>query len=36
MRDILVNGGDLVKRAQPEPEWVAPEHDNLHGAEYYH
>jgi len=36
VRDILVNGGDLVKRPQPEPEWVAPEHDNLRGAAYYH
>jgi transposase len=36
VRDILANGGDLVKRAQPEPEWVAPEHDNLRGAAYYH
>ena len=36
VRDILVNGGDLVKRSQPEPEWVAPEHDNLRGAAYYH
>ena len=36
VRDILVNGGDLVKRSQPEPAWVAPEHDNLRGAAYYH
>jgi len=36
VRDILANGRDLVKRAQPEPEWVAPEHDNLRGAAYYH
>jgi transposase len=36
VRDILANGRDLVKRAPPEPEWVAPEHDNLRGAAYYH
>jgi len=36
VRDILANGRDLVKRAEPEPEWVAPEHDNLRGAAYYH
>jgi transposase len=36
VRDILAHGRDLVARAQPEPEWVAPEHDNLRGAAYYH
>ncbi len=36
VRDILANGGDLVKRPDPEPEWVAPEHDNLRGAAYFH
>ena len=36
VRDILANGRDLVKRPAPEPEWVAPEHDNLRGAAYYH
>jgi len=36
VRDILANGRDLIERAQPEPEWVAPEHDNLRGAAYYH
>jgi transposase len=36
VRDILANGRDLVKRAPPEPEWIAPEHDNLRGAAYYH
>jgi transposase len=36
VRDILANGGDLVKRPEVEPEWVAPEHDNLRGAAYYH
>ncbi len=36
VRDILANGRDLVKRPQVEPEWVAPEHDNLRGAAYYH
>jgi transposase len=36
VRDILVNGRDLVARPAPEPQWVAPEHDNLRGAAYYH
>ena len=36
VRDILANGRDLVERAPPEPEWVAPAHDNLRGAAYYH
>jgi transposase len=36
VRDILANGRDLVPRPAPEPEWVAPEHDNLRGADYYH
>jgi hypothetical protein len=36
VRDILANGRDLVARPAPEPEWVAPEHDNLRGAAYYH
>jgi hypothetical protein len=36
VRDILANGRDLVKRAPPEPEWIAPEHDTLRGAAYYH
>ncbi len=36
VRDILANGRDLIERAQSEPEWVAPEHDNLRGAAYYH
>ena len=36
LRDILANGRDLVARPAPEPEWVAPEHDNLRGAAYYH
>ena len=36
VRDILANGRDLVARAAPEPEWVAPEHDNVRGAAYYH
>ena len=36
VRDILNNGGDLIKRAAVEPEWVAPQHDNLRGAASYH
>ena len=36
VRDILANGRDLIARAAPAPEWVAPEHDNLRGAAYYH
>ena len=36
VRDILANGRDLIKRPAPEPEWVAPEHDNVRGAAYYH
>ena len=29
VRDILRNGRDLIERAEPAPEWVTPEHDNL-------
>jgi transposase len=36
VRDILANGRDLVARPAPEPQWVAPEHDNLRGAAYFH
>ena len=36
VRDILANGRDLVARTAPEPDWVAPEHDNVRGATYYH
>ena len=36
VRDILHNGRDLIARAQPEPEWVAPAHDNVRGAAHYH
>jgi transposase len=36
VRDILNNGRDLVARAAPEPEWVAPAHDNVRGAANYH
>jgi len=36
VRDILNNGRDLVARAAPEPEWVAPVHDNVRGAANYH
>jgi transposase len=36
VRDILASGRDLVARPVPEPQWVAPEHDNLRGAAYFH
>ena len=36
VRDILANGRDLVAPAPLEREWVAPEHDNLRGAAYFH
>ncbi len=36
VRAILVNGRDLLVRPAPEPDWVAPEHDNVRGADYYH
>ena len=36
VRDILANGGDLVPRSEPAPEWVAPAHDNVRGAANYH
>ena len=36
VRDILANGRDLVERSAPATEWVAPEHDNVRGAAYYH
>ncbi len=36
VRDILNNGGDLIEPVTAEPEWVAPEHDNLRGASYFH
>ena len=36
VRDILANGRDLIARAAPEPEWVAPLHDNVRGASHYH
>ncbi len=36
VRDILANGRDLIARAEPAPEWVAPEHDNVRGAANYH
>ena len=36
VRDILTNGRDLVPRPAPQPEWVAPAHENLRGAAYYH
>jgi transposase len=35
VRDILTNGRDLIKRAAPEPQWVAPEHANLRGPANY-
>lgn len=36
VRDILANGRDLIARPAPEPDWVAPAHDNLRGAANYH
>ena len=36
VRDILINGRDLIERPAPAPEWVSPEHDNLRGASYFH
>ena len=36
VRDILANGRDLIERADPAPEWVAPDHDNVRGAAYFH
>ena len=36
VRDILNNGRDLIPRPAAEPEWVAPVHDNLRGAAFYH
>lgn len=36
VRDILGNGRDLVAPAPAQPQWVAPEHDNLRGAAYFH
>jgi transposase len=36
VRDILSSGRDLIARAAPEPEWVAPLHDNVRGASHYH
>jgi transposase len=36
VRDILANGRDLIARPAPEPEWVAPAHDNVRGAAHYH
>ena len=36
VREILLNGRDLIARATPEPEWVAPAHDNVRGASHYH
>ena len=35
VRDILNNGRDLIARAAPEPDWVAPAHDNVRGAANY-
>lgn len=32
VRDILANGGDLVARPTPEPEWVAPAHQLAQAA----
>lgn len=36
VRDILKNGRDLIKPAEPQPQWIAPEHDNLRGPSYFH
>jgi len=36
VRDILRNGRDLIPRQEPEPEWVAPAHDNVRCAAHYH
>lgn len=36
VRDILANGRDLVASAPAAAPWVAPEHDNLRGAAYFH
>jgi transposase len=36
VRDILNNGADLVEPAKEQAPWVAPEHDNLRGASYFH
>jgi transposase len=36
VRDMLANGRDLVAPAPAAPQWVAPEHDNLRGAAYFH
>jgi transposase len=36
VRDILANGADLVEPAKEQTAWVAPEHDNLRGASYFH
>ena len=35
VRDMLANGRDLVAPA-PAAQWIAPEHDNLRGAAYFH
>jgi transposase len=36
VRDILANGRDLIERADAPPEWIAPDHDNVRGAAYFH
>lgn len=36
VRDILNNGADLVEPTKAPEQWVAPEHDNLRGASYFH
>ena len=36
VRDILANGRDLLAPAPAAAPWVAPEHDNLRGAAYFH
>lgn len=36
VRDMLANGRDLLASAPTPAQWVAPEHDNLRGAAYFH
>jgi len=36
VRDILRNKRDLVPPVTVEPDWVAPDHDNVRGAANYH
>jgi len=36
VREMLANGADLIEPPAQPPQWVAPEHDNLRGAAYFH